>query len=334
MSIRDLCARCEDERALRLGLLAEIQRVVPFDAFAWILTDPETEVGTAPVADVPCLAELPRLIRLKYATSLNRWTTQCAPVVRLGAVTAGSLDQSLLWSEMLQDHGVTDIASVVFRDRYGCWSFLDLWRIGGVFTDAEETRLAALTAPVTGALRRCAAASFKPALDSATTPHKGPIVLILDSELAVMAQTPDTDDYLRVLLPPEGDAVPVPAAAYNVAAQLIANENRVDDHPPIARVRLDLTDWLTLRAARIDRNIAVSIESSSIADRQAVFCRATGMTTREREILRLIATGADTRTIADKMFLSEHTVQDHLKSMFTKSDARSRKELVARVSGR
>jgi hypothetical protein len=33
----------------------------------------EREVGSAPLADVPCLHELPRLIRLKYLT--NRWTT-------------------------------------------------------------------------------------------------------------------------------------------------------------------------------------------------------------------------------------------------------------------
>ena len=50
-----------DARTLRLDLLAEIRRVVAFDAYAWLLTDPETSVGSAPLADVPCLPELPRL---------------------------------------------------------------------------------------------------------------------------------------------------------------------------------------------------------------------------------------------------------------------------------
>jgi hypothetical protein len=31
-----------------------------------------------PLADVPCLAELPKLIRLKYSTELNRWTAHMA----------------------------------------------------------------------------------------------------------------------------------------------------------------------------------------------------------------------------------------------------------------
>lgn len=75
MSVGDLCERIDDARDLRLSLLEELRRVVPFDAFAWLLTDPDSEVGAAPIADVPCLPELPRLIRLKYAPEINRWTS-------------------------------------------------------------------------------------------------------------------------------------------------------------------------------------------------------------------------------------------------------------------
>jgi hypothetical protein len=70
-----ICESQADARTLRLGLLEEIGRAVSFDAYAWLLTDPETSVGSAPLADVPCLPELPRLIRLKYLTVVNRWTT-------------------------------------------------------------------------------------------------------------------------------------------------------------------------------------------------------------------------------------------------------------------
>jgi hypothetical protein len=70
-----ICDAAGKAKTLRLELLEAIRRVVGFDAYAWLVTDPETSVGCAPLADVPCLAQLPQLIRLKYLTTINRWTT-------------------------------------------------------------------------------------------------------------------------------------------------------------------------------------------------------------------------------------------------------------------
>ena len=123
-------AGCVDGRTLRELLLAEIARHVDFDAYAWILTDPETEVGSDPLADVPCFSELPRLIRLKYSTDVNRWTRLRPPVASLHSSTDGHPEKALVWREMLAAYGVNDVASAVFRDRFGCWAFLDLWRTG------------------------------------------------------------------------------------------------------------------------------------------------------------------------------------------------------------
>jgi hypothetical protein len=53
-----LCGSLVDARTLRLELLKELRQTVPFDAYAWLLTDPETSVGSSPLADVPCLPEL------------------------------------------------------------------------------------------------------------------------------------------------------------------------------------------------------------------------------------------------------------------------------------
>jgi hypothetical protein len=66
---------------LRLEALDAIRRAVSFDAYAWLLTDPETSVGSSPLADVPCLPRLPQLIRLRYATAVNRWPG-CRPARR------------------------------------------------------------------------------------------------------------------------------------------------------------------------------------------------------------------------------------------------------------
>jgi DNA-binding NarL/FixJ family response regulator len=64
-----------------------------------------------------------------------------------------------------------------------------------------------------------------------------------------------------------------------------------------------------------------------------LFARAFGFTGREQELLGLLATGSDTRTMARQMALSEHTVQDHLKSVFTKTGARDRVTVLSRALG-
>ena len=330
----------DDLRALRALLLNEIGRNVAFDAYAWLLTDPETEVGSDPLADVPCLPDLPRLIRLKYSTETNRWTRLATPPVgRLHRDTDGRLERSLVWRELLSDHDVADVASIVFRDRFGCWGFLDLWRIGSgrVFTDREAEYLGASAATVTERLRRCQALTFT-AVQSDQLPQ-GPVVMVLAPDLEVRAQTAATEAYLRALIPPEGDRRPVPAGAYNVGAQLLANEAGIDPHPPRARVHLRQGIWLSLRAARMAgsegavADIAVTIETASPAQRMDLFSRAHGLSPREAELMAALSRGTDTRQLASELHVSENTIQDHLKSVFAKTGTRTRRALIARALG-
>lgn len=337
-----ICASGGDARALRAQLLGEIGQVVGFDAYAWLLTDPETCVGSTPLANVPHLADLPRLIRLRYLTDVNRWTRLDAlPVARLQDVTHGDASRSLLWRELLRDYGIGDVASVVFRDRFGCWSFLELWRsgTGARFTSAEAAFLTDITAVVTRALRRTQAETFM-VRGSPDRPRVGPVVLLLSCALDVLAQTPDTQEYLRVILPPTDGDAPIPASAYNVAAQLLAVEAGIDQNVPSSRLHLSDGLWVTMRAARIgdrmpleQRDIAVTIEETSPSDRTAVFTRAFGFTARESELLGHLVSGRDTRDVARRMFLSEHTVQDHLKSVFAKTFTNSRRTLLSRALG-
>jgi DNA-binding CsgD family transcriptional regulator len=329
-----------DDRSLRVAILNEIRPVVAFDAFAWLLTDPETEVGCSPLADVPSLRELPRLIMLKYLTTINRWTRLKGPVARLHQSTGGQLERSLVWSSLLNRYGVTDVASVVFRGRQGCWGFLDLWRINAPepFTEFEAGFLTSIAKPVTEALQRSQADTFK--LTSRSSLRAGPAVLILSPDLEVRVQTAETDEYLRLLIPPDQERPPIPAAAYNVGAQLLARDGGVDQHPARARVHLSDGVWLTLRAARLgaseavnNPDIAVTIEKSSPTERLDLYSRACALSAREAELLRHLMLGADTHLTAQRMFVSENTVQDHLKSIFAKTGTSNRRTLMARAVG-
>ncbi|GAB3644369.1 helix-turn-helix transcriptional regulator [Streptomyces sparsus] len=326
-----------DSRRLRARILDEISTAVAFDAYAFLLTDPETSVGCAPLADVPCLAELPRLIRLKYLTEVNRWTALSG-----AALLSDHRDpsDSLLWRDMLHEYGVRDIASTVHRDRFGCWGFLDLWRYDRPFSHPERSHLTRLTEPVTTALRRSQADTFRVRSSSPATPRPGPLVLLLSPDLRVLGQTPAAHTYLSTLVPPAPGRPTVPASAYNVAAQLLAVEAGADTSAPRARVHLKDGLWLTLRAARIGggepphrRDIAVTIEETSPTERLAVFTRAFALSDREGELLCRLARGDDSHAVARRMFVSEYTVQDHLKSIFAKTSTHNRRTLLARALG-
>jgi DNA-binding CsgD family transcriptional regulator len=98
--------------------------------------------------------------------------------------------------------------------------------------------------------------------------------------------------------------------------------------------------WVTIQAARTSRrskeeaaSIAVTLEPTSPSHRTDLYARAVGLTDREAELLLHLVGGADTRQLADRLFLSQHTVQDHLKSIFAKTGVNTRRLLVARATG-
>ncbi len=55
------------------------------------------------------------------------------------------------------------------------------------------------------------------------------------------------------------------------------------------------------------------------------------LTGREREVLDLIAEGSTNREIAERLFLSPHTVKEHTSALYRKLSARNRAEAVQRA---
>ena len=343
-NIERLCTDTLTAKTLREQVLAEIRRVVPFNAHVWVLTDPVTRVGTSPLADVPGLQwpNLARLVRQRYSTRINQWSNMMAagrPVASLHEVTEGNLDDSALWRESQQQQlGVIDVETMVFWDRFGCWAWLDLWRYHPAtpFTQTEANFLATLADPVTSGLRRAQAHTFV-----AGTPGDpiGPAVVVLGPDLAMRLQTPVAVETLYRLNPPDEPMTAIPAAAYNVAAALLAEENGIPVGPPWSRIHLGAGKWVTLRAARITPtgvgggDITVSIEPSTPGERLEVFALAHGLTPRERQVLDCLAAGMDSRTLARRLVVSEHTVHDHVKSILAKTGSATRHTLLSRIAG-
>jgi DNA-binding CsgD family transcriptional regulator len=346
--VERLCREPLSPKALRERALEVVRRAVPFDAHVWLLTDPVSCVGTSPLADVPMLEwpRLPELSRLRYLSPLNRWTElrrAGTPAASLHRATDGDLSRSPLWREALGGMGVTDVASGVFADRFGCWAWLDLWRTGGTFSEGEVALLGQLTKPLTEGIRSAQARTFVDDAEPLELP--GPAVLLLDAGLRVVGRTATADVALLELNPPGEEPLPsaVPAAALNVAAALLAAEARLPVGPAWSRVHLGAGRWVTLRAERMaeqtaervagSAELAVTIEVSTVAERREVFALAHGLSPREREVLAQLSTGADSRTMARELVLSEHTVNDHVGAVLAKCDAPTRAVLMSRIAG-
>jgi DNA-binding CsgD family transcriptional regulator len=63
-------------------------------------------------------------------------------------------------------------------------------------------------------------------------------------------------------------------------------------------------------------------------------CGAWGLTRRERKVARLVIDGLSIQDIATALFISVHTVRDHLKMIFGKTGVSRRQDLIAVLTGR
>jgi DNA-binding CsgD family transcriptional regulator len=59
----------------------------------------------------------------------------------------------------------------------------------------------------------------------------------------------------------------------------------------------------------------------------------TSLSPREREVVELMLTGHRVKNIAEMLFLSEHTVRNHLRSVFAKTGVGSQSELIRVLRG-
>jgi DNA-binding CsgD family transcriptional regulator len=85
---------------------------------------------------------------------------------------------------------------------------------------------------------------------------------------------------------------------------------------------------------RAPRSIMVLMER--IAEKHEVDLerakREYGLSKRELEVLQLICRGMSNREIAEKMFICEYTVKDHIKKIMKRMNVKSRSEIVAALT--
>ena len=92
--------------------------------------------------------------------------------------------------------------------------------------------------------------------------------------------------------------------------------------------------WVTLHGSlpsgERDR-VAVVVQATPDDEIALLRLEVFGLSPREREVATLISQGHETAAIAERLFITPWTVQDHCKAIFEKTGTRTRRELRALV---
>jgi DNA-binding CsgD family transcriptional regulator len=316
-----------------------IQPVVPhFGGACWYTLDPASLLITSHFNDDMPVLPPEALAHEYYEDDVN----QLADVVRspsgvstLHAATGGDPARSPRWHANMAMGGDQELIAGLRTPSGDAWGGLGLYREPGApLFDAEETAFVREVAPALGEGAKRALL-----LAEATDPDgpEAPGLLVLSSRWQVESATPGVERWISDLPGGDWDAGRLPSAVLTVAGRALRSAEGRDQpgEVALARVLTQSGSWVVLHGATLlsdgTRRVAVIVERAHPARIAPLLMSAYGLTPREQDVTRLVLQGESTAAIAERLVVSAHTVQQHLKRIFEKTGVNSRRDLVAKV---
>jgi len=319
--------------------IADLQRLVGFDRWVWSLADPETLLPLGGVAEHDYGPRVPRALELEYSggdfAAKDVLARRANPAGSLSTETGGDLARSPRWDEVLRPVGIGDSAVVACRDAQGCWGWVVAYRDSDdrPFRGGDLEFLASVGPALGAALRRGLGFTPLPDRDAAKLSTTG--VILLNADLRVVDTTAGARAWLGAFQAAGLFAAwgMLPGTIYPVATRARAGRTATGAH---ALERMVDGRWVMIEAAPLEERgrgeIAVILRAATPRETFDRRCRIYGLSPRERELVAALVAGLDTRAVTERLFISRHTVQDHLKSVFEKMSIHSRREMLAMFS--
>ncbi|MCW6007202.1 LuxR C-terminal-related transcriptional regulator [Micromonospora sp. CPCC 205371] len=326
--IERIAESASDVAGLLRGAATAARQAVPVEGWCGFTLDPVTALKTAGVHEAglsPAL--LGRLVDLEYRHGDANLFADLARSRRPAAVLAEP-GSSVRFQEVLRPSGYAHELRLVLLEQNRVWGGFVFLRERGSppFTAADAQFLATLSRRLARGVRRSLLASQ---LGGGSLPdHPG--LLFLDEHYRIASMTPGTETLLANVVDdgPSPAALPPAVCAGGAQAPGAGGSAPAPAHRPTRAGR-----WATIHGWRLDgpARIALAIERSrpDVTARLVLDCY--GLSARERQIAELLVAGHATAQVATSLFLSPHTVRDHLKAIFAKAGVRSRHELVAKL---
>jgi DNA-binding CsgD family transcriptional regulator len=322
-----------DEAAVRL------KRAVRFDGACWQTHDPGSDLITQHrLQDIE--DRFPLVAHNEYALDDVNKFAQLARAERksatLSEATGGRPERSPRFRDLLTPGGYgPELRTVFVAD--GCsWGSLIMVRRAGEpeFEEREIDLLSSASALFARAVRRGLVAE---ACESSATIPDAPGVIELDPSGDVVSASSSADPLLAELSggsPDEGVRAPaIHTLASATRARMAEGDKALRRPLPSATVKTPAGTWLVLHGGLLgdprSGSVAVFIQRAHPTLVAPLLLNAYGLTPREQEVTQLLLRGATTIQAAQRLEISPHTVNDHMKSIFEKTGARTRGELSA-----
>jgi DNA-binding CsgD family transcriptional regulator len=303
---------------------------VPADAWCWNTTDPASLMITGSAIDGLPESMAAEFFRIELTEpdflKLVDLPARTPPAGTLWNETGGDLAASTRWRCIFGPLGLGDELRMAFVAGGVCWGYLSLHRKQEAppFNPREIELVAALGPSIARAIRGVH-------MRSAVEERGRRAVVLLAGDRTVLAVSEEAEDLLADLEPAAArDRSDLPAAVYAAVGHLEAGGSGEVTALGASGA------WLRVRASRFAGEgvawTAVTVEPASPLEARHHILAAWSLTRREAEVAEMVLRGLSTRRIAAELYISPHTVQQHLKSVFEKSGVRSRRDLIARVN--
>jgi DNA-binding CsgD family transcriptional regulator len=203
------------------------------------------------------------------------------------------------------------------------------------FSEDDVGFLTSLSAPIAEGFRRALLADFT---GIEATGDEVPGVVVFDADGSAESISPAAERWIAEMIEIPPPVMPAESKMVQVVAARARTLRPGQDPLELAarsRVQTRSGRWLLLYGTPLsggsDGRTAVIIQPAAAHEIAPLITLAYGLSERECQITRLCMTGQSTKEIAQTLAVSPYTVQDHFKSIFHKTGARSRGELVGQI---
>ena len=314
---------------LHTAAIDVVEEVVGSELTCWAAMDPATLVISSMTSGrtrIPHEYE-PTLAETEYAGNVPNSFAELArrpdPIARLSDLPYREVVGHRRLNEIWRPLGVEHEVRAAFTVDGDCWGAAGFVRGGTEFTEREVEFLGSV-APTIGAATRVAVRTDAHGYRGGA----GPSIVVTGANgepRAITAAARTWQDELDEIAP----------GRFDVLLRAVVTGTRAATAGTFqARVQTASGGWVVLQGSRLisdddQSEVVVTIEPAAGHHLVGMLLAAYGLTTREREICLEVITGHSTTEIADRLSISPHTIQDHLKAAFAKVGVRSRGELVA-----